>query len=103
LVRWPLTGLLYQLWMIDDECGTVSEMRIIRGNRSTRRKPAPVSLLPPQIPHVLTWARTRAAAVDSRRLIASAVARPTFGINNVFLSPSRTKAVVKSETVMYCM
>jgi hypothetical protein len=38
-------------------------MRIGRGNRSTRRKPAPVPLWPPQIPHYLTWARTRAAAV----------------------------------------
>jgi hypothetical protein len=34
-----------------------------RGNRSTRRKPAPVPLCPPQIPYELTWARTRAAAV----------------------------------------
>jgi hypothetical protein len=33
-------------------------MRIGRGNRSTRRKPAPVPLCPPQIPHDLTWART---------------------------------------------
>jgi hypothetical protein len=45
-------------------------MRNGRGNRSTRRKPAPVPLLPPQIPHDLTWARTRAAAVESRRLTA---------------------------------
>jgi hypothetical protein len=40
-----------------------------RGNRSTRRKPAPVPLCPPQTPHA---ARTRnlAAAVGSQRLIA---------------------------------
>jgi hypothetical protein len=38
-------------------------MRIGRGNRSIRRKPAPVLLCPPQIPHVLTRARSRAAAV----------------------------------------
>jgi hypothetical protein len=34
-----------------------------RGNRSTRRKPAPVPLCPPQIPHNLTRAQTRSAAV----------------------------------------
>jgi hypothetical protein len=37
-------------------------------NRSTLRIPAPVSLCPPQIPHVLTRARTRASAVRFRRL-----------------------------------
>jgi hypothetical protein len=48
-------------------------MRIGKGNRSTRRKLAPVPLGPP---HVLTWARTRAAAVGSRRLTTYAMARP---------------------------
>jgi hypothetical protein len=43
-------------------------MRIGRGNRSTLGKPAPAPLCPPQIPHDLTRARTRAAAVGSRRL-----------------------------------
>jgi hypothetical protein len=54
LVRWPIFGLLYQPRMIDDdddECGVVGGMRIGRGNRSTRRKSAPVTLCPPQIPH----------------------------------------------------
>jgi hypothetical protein len=37
-----------------------------RGNRSTRRKPAPLPLCPPQTPHA---ARTR-AAVGSQRLTA---------------------------------
>jgi hypothetical protein len=46
----------------DDECGAVGGMRIGRGSRSTRRKSAPVPLCPPQIPHDLTWARTRAIA-----------------------------------------
>jgi hypothetical protein len=54
-------GLLYQPRMIDDDYGAVGGMRIGRGNRSTRRKPAPV----PQIPHDRTWDRTRAAAVGS--------------------------------------
>jgi hypothetical protein len=45
-------------------------MKTGRGNRSTRRKPAPVPLCPPQIPHDLSWAGTRAAAVGSQRLTA---------------------------------
>jgi hypothetical protein len=58
LVRRPLIGLLYQPRMTDnDECGEVNRMRIGRGNRSTRSKPAPVSLCPPQIPHDLTGRR----------------------------------------------
>jgi hypothetical protein len=52
------TGLLYRARMID-ECGAVGGMRIGKGNRSTRRKPAPVLLRPQQIPHDLTRARTR--------------------------------------------
>jgi hypothetical protein len=71
LVRRPLVDLFYQPQMIDyDECGAVGGMRIDRGNWSTRRKPAPVPLYPPQILHDLTWARTQAAAVESRRLTA---------------------------------
>jgi hypothetical protein len=60
--------------MIDDECGAVGGMRIGRGICSTRRKRAPVPLCTPQIPHDLTWARTRAAAVGNQRLIARAMA-----------------------------
>jgi hypothetical protein len=45
-------GLLYQPRMIDDY-GAVGGMRIGRGNQSTRRKPAPVTLCPPQILHDL--------------------------------------------------
>jgi hypothetical protein len=53
------TGLLYQPQMIDDgDCRAIDGMKIGRGNRSTRRKPTPVSLCPPQIPHHLTRART---------------------------------------------
>jgi hypothetical protein len=47
--NWPIV----QPRMIDDERG-VDGMRISRGNRSTWRKPALVSLCPPQIPHDLT-------------------------------------------------
>jgi hypothetical protein len=68
LVLQTLTALLYQPWTIDDECGTVGGIRIGRGNRSSRRKPAPMPLCPPQIPHNMTWARTRAAVLGSRGL-----------------------------------
>jgi hypothetical protein len=40
------TGLLYQPQMIGDgDCGEVGGMKIGRGHRSTRRKPAPAPLL----------------------------------------------------------
>jgi hypothetical protein len=45
-------------------------MKIGRGNRSTRRKPAPAPLCPPQIALDQTRARTWAAAVESQRLTA---------------------------------
>jgi hypothetical protein len=65
------TGLLYQPQMIDDDdCGATDGMKIGRGNRGTRRKPAPAPLCPPQIPDEQTGARTRAAAVGSQRLTA---------------------------------
>jgi hypothetical protein len=57
LVRRPLTDLSYPPRMIDDGCGAVGGMGIGRGNQSTRGKPAPVPLRPPQIPHNLTWVR----------------------------------------------
>jgi hypothetical protein len=45
-------GLFYQPRMIGEgDCGEIGGMKIGRGNRSTRRKPAPVSLCPPQTPH----------------------------------------------------
>jgi hypothetical protein len=45
----------------DDECGAVGGM-FDRGNRNTLRKPASVRLCPPQIPHDLTRALSRAGA-----------------------------------------
>jgi hypothetical protein len=64
-------GLLYQPRMIDDDdYGAVGGMTIGRGNRGTWTKPAPVPLCPPQIPHDLTWDRTRAATVGSQQLTA---------------------------------
>jgi hypothetical protein len=54
-----------------DDDGEFGGMKIGRGNRSTRRKPAPAPLGPPQIPLDQTRARTWAAAVGSQRLTAS--------------------------------
>jgi hypothetical protein len=82
LVRRPLFCVLYPPRMMDDECGAVGGMRIGRGNRNTRRKCAPVPLCPPQIPHDLTWAPTRAAAAERWRLTAWAMARPRRGVTN---------------------
>jgi hypothetical protein len=52
----------------DYDNGEIGGM-IGKGNRSTRGKPAPVPLCPPQIPHAAPT-RTRAAAVGSQRLTA---------------------------------
>jgi hypothetical protein len=74
------TGLLYQPWMIDVVIvGWWNENW--QGNRSTRRKPTPVPLCSPQIPHDLIRARTWAATVGSRRLTAWAMARPSYNLN----------------------
>jgi hypothetical protein len=64
-------------------CLAFGGMRIRRGHRSTRRKPTPVPLCSPQIPHDLTWARIRAATVGSRRLTVWAMARPLFNFLEV--------------------
>jgi hypothetical protein len=40
------SGLLYKSQMIDEgDCGAIGGMKIGRGNRSTRRKPAPALIL----------------------------------------------------------
>jgi hypothetical protein len=77
LARRPQFCLLYQSRMIDDyEYGTVGGIKIGRGTRSTRWKPAPMPLSPPQIPCDLTWNWNRAAAVGNRRVTAWAMERP---------------------------
>jgi hypothetical protein len=53
------SGLLYKPQMIDEgDFGAIGGMKIGRGNRCTRRKPASAPLCPPQIPHDQTWVRT---------------------------------------------
>jgi hypothetical protein len=74
----PVTGIALHFFLplvyIDDYgCGAVSGMRIGKGNRSTRRKPTPVPLCSPTIPHNMTRDRTRPSAVGSRRLAAWAM------------------------------
>jgi hypothetical protein len=77
--------LLYQPRMIDDDYGAVGGMRIGKGKGSTGRKPARVPLCPPQIPHDLTWDRTRTAEVGSQRLTAWAMARPTEQLEHSYI------------------
>jgi hypothetical protein len=54
----------------DYDDGEFGGMNVGSGSRSTRRKPAPGPLCPPQIPLNQTRARTRAAAVGSQELTA---------------------------------
>jgi hypothetical protein len=72
---WPAEATTGRLMMDDDECGAVSGM-LGRGNRSTRKKHAPVPLCPPKLPHDQTRAWTWAAAVGSRQLTAWALVWP---------------------------
>jgi hypothetical protein len=74
--RRPLNGLLY-LPLVIMLMENLVEWRFVRGNRSTRRKPAPAPLCPPKIPLYQTRVWTRAAAVGSQRLTAWAMARPS--------------------------
>jgi hypothetical protein len=60
------SGLLYKQMIDEGDCGAIGGIKIGRGNRNTRMKPAPVPLCPPQIPHDQTRAWTRAAAVGSQ-------------------------------------
>jgi hypothetical protein len=95
-VRLSLLGTSATNWSIvpasdminDDECGEVGGMKTGRGNRSTR-KTFPMPFCPPQIPHDLTWARTLAAAVGSRRLTAWVMARPVTHLVTVTVYPVR--------------
>jgi hypothetical protein len=73
--QWPIVPAL------GDYDGEIGGM-IARGNWSTRRKPAPVPLCPPQTPHAART-RTRAATVGSQRLTAWATAWP---LNKMWLT-----------------
>jgi hypothetical protein len=62
---WPIVPV-----PADYDDGEFGGMKIGRGSRSKRGKPAPAQVCPPQIPLDQTRARTRAAAVGSQRLTA---------------------------------
>jgi hypothetical protein len=66
-------GYFWPIVPVPGECedGEFGGMKTGSGNRSTRRKPAPAPLCPPQIPLDQTRARTRAAAVGNQRLTAT--------------------------------
>jgi hypothetical protein len=57
------------------------EWNIDGEDRRTWRKTVPVSLCPPQIPHGLTRARTRASVGRGRLLTTWAMARPIYNLN----------------------
>jgi hypothetical protein len=79
----------------DYDAGEFGGMKIGRGNRSTRRKPAPAPLCPPQIVLDQTRLWTWAAAVGRQRLTAWAMARP-----NALCKVSRKEfGKYKSQTV----
>jgi hypothetical protein len=54
----------------DYDDGQIGGMKIGRVNQSTRRKPAPAPLCPPQIPLDQTRDPTRAAVAEIQRLTA---------------------------------
>jgi hypothetical protein len=69
------------LWLVNSETrasdytminerGAVVVISIFNRNRIPQRKPAPVPLSPPQIPHDLTWDRTRSSAIGNWPLTA---------------------------------
>jgi hypothetical protein len=76
-VYWPIVPATD-----DGYCVEIGGMKTGRGNRSTRRKPAPVLISPPQIPHVLTRARIRTAEEESKRLTAWALLRRGYSKGN---------------------
>jgi hypothetical protein len=62
-------------------------------------KPAPVLLCPPQIPHGLSRARTRASAMRGRRLTTWAMARPQLSTYFILLRfQFLTVAILKMKT-----
>jgi hypothetical protein len=67
---------IVQPQMIDEgDCGEIGGMKIGRGNRSTRRKPAPAPFRPPQIPLDQTRGRTRGKSATNRLSYGAALSQ----------------------------
>jgi hypothetical protein len=62
----------------EGDCGAIGGIKIGRGNRSTRRKPAPAPFCLPQIPLGQTRDRTRAAAVGNYNKLLSYIINAPF-------------------------
>jgi hypothetical protein len=62
----------------DYDDGEIGGIMIGRGNRSTRREPAPMPLFPQQTPHA---ARTRTRAAATNRLSYGTDFRPKLVVN----------------------
>jgi hypothetical protein len=69
-----------------------------RGNKSTRRKTAPVTFCAPETSHDLTWDWTLTTAIGSRRLTAWAMAHPR---EKLFLCEKWIASSVRSYPVNY--
>jgi hypothetical protein len=111
------TALLYQPQMIDDgDCGAMVGMKIGRGNRSTRRKPAPAPLCPAQISgrrggkpatDRLGYGATSAVRMTScfvlvvSSLWAYVISRPSVGLQLLRESPLVDKAERVSVAVTF--
>jgi hypothetical protein len=65
-------------------------------SKYSEKKPVPVPLCPPQIPHRLTRDRIRASAMGGRRLTAWAMARPSLAPYTSFLVVPKHKIYVLS-------
>jgi hypothetical protein len=65
LMSLSVLGLYSMNGGITNEYGAVGGIRIGKGNRSTRRQPAPVPRCPPQISHDLTRDQTQATKVGT--------------------------------------
>jgi hypothetical protein len=82
-----MIGWLWKNWWNENWQG--------KPKHSERTRPQP--LCPPQVPHHLSWARTRAAAVGSWRLTARAMPRPPPLISEVNLNSLGASSVRTSQ------
>jgi hypothetical protein len=94
--------------MIDeDDCGAIGGVKIGRGNRSTRRKPAPAPLYPPQIPIDKTRARTpgrRGGKPATDRLSYGAAFKNNKLVAKLFwLASQCQKFFTHAHTPYYCL